>query len=138
MAHTTDIARLFDQLESFSVGFGPIFKDLQVTNTYPPHNIISPSDNMFYIELAIAGFKKDEITIEEHQGCLSITGNKADNSVADALYRHRGIARRSFTKNFRIAEYFEVTDAKLEDGILTITFVKNIPDEAKPKVINIK
>ena len=133
-----DIARLFDQLESLTVGFGPVFKDFRVpTSNYPPHNIVRVSDDEFFLELAIAGFKKNEVQVEEHQGLLTVQGNKAEEDT-DTSYQFRGIASRSFSKSFRIAEFFEVKDATIEDGILTIKFVRNIPEEAKPKLIAIK
>jgi molecular chaperone IbpA len=132
-----DFSRLFDQLEALSVGFGPVFRDFQVpTTNYPPHNIVKLSDNEFYLELAVAGFKRDEISMEEHQGLLTIRGDK--ETSPDSEYQFRGIANRSFSKSFRIAEYFEVNEAKLEDGILTVRFVKNVPEEAKPKLIAIR
>ena len=134
----TELSRLFDHLETLTVGFGPVFRDFQYqTNNYPPHNIVKVSDNEFYLELAIAGFKKNEIQMEEHQGLLTITGNKETGTKTNE-YQFRGIATRSFTKSFRIAEYFEVNDASLQDGILTIRFVRNVPEEAKPKLIAIK
>lgn len=132
-----DFDRLFDRLEAFAVGFGPVFRDFRYqTSNYPPHNIIKLSDNEFYLELAVAGFKKDEISMEEHQGLLTIRGDK--EAMPDSEYQFRGIANRTFSKSFRIAEYFEVKEAKLEDGILTVHFVKNVPDEAKPKLIAIR
>lgn len=132
-----DFSRLFDQLEALSVGFGPVFRDFQTpTSNYPPHNIVRVSDTEFYLEVAVAGFKKDEISMEEHQGLLTIKGDKT--SAPESLYQFRGIANRSFSKSFRIAEYFEVNDASMEDGILSVKFVKNIPEEARPKLIAIK
>lgn len=132
-----DLDRFFDQLESLTVGFGPVFKDFRTQNTsYPPHNIVRLSDDEFYIELAVAGFKKNEITMEEHQGLLTIKGDKDTEQSSE--YQFRGIANRSFSKSFRIAEFFEVSGAVLEDGILKVNFVKNVPDEAKPKLIAIK
>lgn len=129
--------RLFDRLEALTVGFGPVFRDFRVENSnYPPHNIVKMNDNEFYLELAIAGFKKEEVAMEMHQGLLTIKGDKETH--ADTEYQFRGIANRSFSKSFRIAEYFEVSGAKLEDGILTVHFVKNVPEEAKPKLIAIK
>ena len=134
---SNDLTRLFNQLESMSVGFAPAFRDFQFqTNTYPPHNIVRISDNEFYLELAVAGFKKKEVKMEECQGLLTIRGDKGLNSESD--YQYRGIAGRSFSKSFRIAEYFEVSGASMEDGILTVSFIKNIPDEAAPRVIEIK
>ena len=132
-----DISRLFDHLEALSIGFGPVFRDFQVqTTNYPPHNIVTISDNEFKLELAVAGFKKSEVQMQEHQGLLTISGTK--ETTQDSEYQYRGIAGRSFSKSFRIAEYFEVASATLEDGILTVTFVKNVPEEAKPKLIAIK
>lgn len=135
----SDFARLFDQLEALSIGFGPVFRDFQVqsSNFYPPHNIVTISDTKFQLELAVAGFRKNEISMEEHQGLLTIKGEK-DRFEDPPEYQYRGIAARSFIRSFRIAEYYEVESAKLEDGILTVSFVKNVPDEAKPKVIAIK
>lgn len=135
-----DFSRLFDQLEALSIGFGPVFRDLQVpTTNYPPHNIVFITDEKFNLELAVAGFKKDEIKLEECQGLLTISAEKNGNGIVDGYptYQHRGIAARNFKKSFRIAEFFEVNNAVLEDGILTVTFVKNVPEEAKPKTIAI-
>lgn len=135
---STDISRLFDQIESFSVGFGPAFKDFKPQlGNYPPHNIVEVSDTEFYIELAVAGFKKDEVSIEMHQGQLTVRGTRSTEDEPPK-YRHHGIANRTFSKSFRIAEYFEVAGASLQDGILSINFVRNVPEEAKPKLIDIK
>lgn len=131
-----DFGKIFSKLEALSVGYGPVFKDFQsASNNYPPHNIVRISDNEFHLELAVAGFKKSELTLEECEGALSIKGEKADRN--DSTYQFNGIASRSFSKVFRIAEYFEVQSATAEDGILTVKFVKNVPDEAKPKRIAI-
>lgn len=124
---TNDFARLFDRFNELSVGFGPVFKDFNHSSSgYPPHNIITVSDNEFDLELAIAGFKKNEVTIQETDGVLTITADKETNSEAN--YQYHGIARRSFSKKFHIAEHYEIKEAGLEDGILTIKFVKNMPD----------
>lgn len=134
----SDFSRLFDQLEALSVGFGPVFRDFQnPTSNYPPHNIVRLSETEFCLELAVAGFKKGEVTMEEHQGLLTIKGDKVTDTTNES-YQFRGIANRSFSKSFRIAEYFEVSNAFLEDGILTVKFTKNEPDEAKPRLIAIK
>lgn len=134
-----DFDRIFDQLDALTVGFGPLFREFKVqTSNYPPHNIVRLSDTEFFIELAVAGFKKKEIKMEEHQGILTIVGEKEEIPNTDPLYQYRGIAARSFSKSFRIAEYWEVNDATLEDGILKVKFVKNIPEEARPRLIAIK
>jgi molecular chaperone IbpA len=132
-----DLDRLFNRFNELAVGFGPIFKDFTHTsNNYPPHNIVSISDSKFNLELAVAGFKKSEITISEDAGLLTITGDKKDLTET-SVYQFKGIANRSFSKSFRIAEYFEIREAGLEDGILTISFVKNEP-LSQSKLIPIK
>lgn len=133
-----DLDRLFDIFDSLTVGFGPVFKDIKYeTNSYPPHNIVELSDSELQLELAVAGFKKSEITMQEHQGLLTVKGTKEKSLNDEVVFQHRGIASRSFTKTFRIAEFYEVADAYMEDGILAIRFIKNIPEEAKPKLIAI-
>lgn len=133
-----DFQRLFDQIDQLSVGFAPVFRDMQfATNNYPPHNIVRLSENEIRLELAVAGFKKNEIKMEEHQGKLTIKGEKAAQDTSDE-YQYRGIAARSFEKSFQLADYFEVNNASLEDGILTVTFLRNVPEAARPKLIAIK
>ena len=137
MGNNLELGRLFDHLNQVAVGFGPMFRDFNhTTSNYPPHNIVSVSDTEFYLELAVAGFKKNEVTIQEEGGVLTITADK-DSAVDTPAYQYRGIAKRSFSKSFRIAENFEIKEATMEDGILTINFVNNVP-EAKPKLIAIK
>lgn len=133
-----ELNRLFDHFNQVAVGFGPMFRDFNhQTSNYPPHNIVSVSDNEFFLELAVAGFKKDEVTIQEENGMLTITADKVGNEATAQTYQYRGIAKRSFSKSFRIAENFEIQEAGMEDGILTVRFVKNVP-LAKPKLIAIK
>jgi molecular chaperone IbpA len=132
-----DFDRLFDQLETLTVGFGPFFRDFQVTTqSYPPHNIVRNSETEFTLELAVAGFKKDQITATMQEGNLTIKGDKT-NAGSEDDYQYRGIANRSFSKSFKIAEYYEIVGAKLEDGILSVMFKKNIPEQAQPKLIAI-
>jgi molecular chaperone IbpA len=136
--------RLFDQLDQLTVGFGPVFREygLGQTHNFPPHNIIKISDNEFDLELALAGFKKNDITIEEYRGVVTIKSKPidfTDEGIEDVKeYQYRGIARRSFTKSLRIAEYFEIKSANMEDGVLLIKFIKNEPETEKPKQITIK
>jgi molecular chaperone IbpA len=137
MSINREFDRLFDHLNQVAVGFGPIFRDFQhTTANYPPHNIITISDNEFNLELAVAGFKKSELTIQEDGGVLTISADKANVANDSTTYQHRGIAKRSFSKSFRIAEHFEIREANLEDGILTINFVNNTPVN-QPKLIAI-
>lgn len=133
-----DIQRPFSDFEAFSIGFSPVFRDFQApTSNYPPHNIISLGEDEIILELAVAGFKKDEVTISEHRGLVTIIGKKYKEEIP-TVYITRGIAARDFERKFRVAEFFEIKEAKFEDGILSIRFVKNVPDEEKPKTIKIK
>lgn len=136
-----DFSRLFDQLEAMTLGFGPVFREFHIpTTNYPPHNIIKKADNVYILELAVAGFKKSEVTVTEHQGELIIKGTKEQVYEEDSQddYQFRGIGRRNFEKKFKMAEFLEIVDAKLEDGILSITLMRNVPEEAQPKLIAIK
>lgn len=136
MTLNREFERLFDHLNQVAVGFEPMFRNFQhITSNYPPHNITKHGDNEFDLELAIAGFKKSEVTIQEENGILTITADK-DKNKDTPEYQFRGIAQRSFSKSFRIAEHFEIREAKLEDGILTIKFVKDTP-LSQPKLIAI-
>ena len=124
-----DLSRLFDQFNQLAVGYGPMFRDFtHSTSAYPPHNIITIADNKFNLELAVAGFKKNEISISEENGVLTIMADKDINATESQNYQYRGIAGRAFSKKFRIAEHFEIMEALLEDGILTIKFVKIEPE----------
>jgi len=136
LSSNQELNRLFDHFNQIAVGFGPMFRDFtHSSSTYPPHNIISVSDNEFFLELAVAGFKKGEVTIQEENGMLTIKADKTDAN--SQTYQYRGIAKRSFSKSFRIAENFEIQEAGMEDGILTVRFVKNVP-LSEPKMIAIK
>lgn len=133
--------KLFDQLESSLVGFGPTFRRFQtIASGYPPHNIIRNTENVFILEMAVAGFKKHEISIEVLNGDLTVKGIKDTGFTEDRadLYQYRGIGQRSFSKTVKLAEYIEVTNATLEDGILSITLMRNEPETEKPKLIAIK
>lgn len=134
---TKELSNIFDQFDKLTLGFGPLFRDIQInTNTYPPHNILEISDTEFILELALAGFKKHEIKIEEGQGVLTVSADKETKDVLS--YRHKGIATRKFSKSFRIAEFYEITDAFMEDGILSIKFTKIVPEEETARTINIR
>jgi molecular chaperone IbpA len=133
--HSGDLDRMVKRFNEMAVGFGPIFKDFgqSAGNNYPPHNIVILSDNKFNLELAIAGFKRDEVQVTEKNGELTIT---ADKKTEDAqTYQYRGIANRSFSKTFRIAEYFEISGAKMADGILVVSFVKNAPEPSIKTIV---
>jgi molecular chaperone IbpA len=136
---TSDIGRLFDRLESLSVGLTPMLSDFRLTPTnYPPHNIIQLSDNETILELAVAGFKKDEITVSEESGIITIKGEIKTESEATALYQYRGIAKRSFVKTFKVFDRYKVSGATLEDGMLRVCVSRVEPDEPKIRLIPIE
>jgi len=127
-----------------SVGFDQLvnefFNDTSFVNTsgYPPYNISKDKDDIYEITLAVAGFKKEDIDIELEDGTLKITGKSEVLDSSEKEYLHKGIAERNFVRTFKLAEYVEVQSAKLEDGILRIALVKNVPDAMKPQKIDIK
>lgn len=130
-------------LQSWTVGFDHQFallQELQKSSkavTYPPYNIKEVEDGIKYeIEMAVAGFSKEDLTISVEDSNLKIEGGS--KKTKDESYVHKGIAARTFTQSFVLGEYVEVTNAKLENGILTISLDRKVPEEKKPKVIKIK
>lgn len=108
------------------------------TPSYPPYNVIKFTDDEYTIQFAVAGFKKPDIDITVDKGVLKITGQMAEAQLEDdAKYVYKGIAGRKFSRSFTLPEYFEVDWAGLEDGILSISLVRNVPEEKKPKQITI-
>jgi molecular chaperone IbpA len=114
------------------------FSATSTAPAYPPYNVIRISDDEYFMEFAVAGFKKSEISITVDNNALFVKGEKKD-PVPDNHpgYMYKGIAGRKFARSFRLPEYFEVTSAKSEDGILKIHLERNIPEEKKPKSIKI-
>ena len=119
------------------LGFEDAFEMLDTFTSkseYPPYNIERVSDDEYILEMAIAGFKKDDINISVEKNILKVQGA---SDKKDANYVHKGLATRKFQKAFHLAEHMEVGSAKSEDGILKINLVRNIPEEEKPKIIEI-
>ena len=131
--------KAFGQFSPFSVGFDEMFNTLQRASTpasnYPPYNIIKKGDT-YLIQLAMAGFKKSDIDIEVKDNTLTISA-KHESKEDDVEFIHKGISEREFYKSFALADFVEVQDAVIIDGILVIELEKNIPDEQKPKKIKI-
>lgn len=133
-----------DFLNRNFIGYNRILDDFKrmtpaaVTN-FPPYNVIDVDDETVDIELAVAGFDPEEISVMVDNGILSIESEKLDEEETDEKnYRYRGISRRAFSRSFRLAEYWEVSDAKFEKGILIVRLKQEIPEERKPKRIDIK
>lgn len=102
---------------------------------YPPYNIEILDENRYVIALAVAGFSQEELDIQVEKGVLTVRGNKS--SKDERKYLYQGIANRTFERKFNLADYVEVTNADLTNGLLTISLVKEIPEAMKPKTISI-
>jgi molecular chaperone IbpA len=135
---TIDTAALA-QLSKALVGFDRYFTAPHHQNgNYPPHNIVKYSDDTYGIEVAVAGFSKDEVTVEVDQDQLTIRGVKAQLNDSQVEYLHRGLAARNFEQTFTLAEYMEVRGAKVADGMLQIDIQRVVPEALKPRRIEIK
>jgi molecular chaperone IbpA len=105
---------------------------------WPPYNIETTGEDAYRVELAVAGFKPDELTIEVKEGLLTVQGRKtANDDDAQRRYLHRGLAERNFERRFQLADYVVVTDAQLADGLLTISLKRELPEAMKPRRIEI-
>ncbi len=126
-----------------SVGFdrfNDLFESVLQTNagtSYPPYNVEKHGDDDYRIVVAAAGVKESDLDIQVEQGVLTISGSRRDNASDDVEYLHQGIAQRGFNLTFRLDDYIEVTGADLKDGMLTVSLVRRVPEEAKPRRISI-
>ena len=136
---TESLSPLFKASIGFDNLVNEFFNEPQFTNSagYPPYNISKNKDDVYEITLAVAGFKKSDIEIELEDGTLKISGTSNVLDSDEIEYLHKGIAERNFVRTFKLAEYVEVSSAKLEDGILRVELVRNIPEAMKPKKIDI-
>lgn len=126
-----------------TIGFDRLFDLLEANaqrasaENYPPFNLERVADDRYRITLAVAGFSRDEIEITAQQNLLLVTGRK-DDKAANADFLHVGIANRSFERRFELADFVFVEDARLNDGLLVIELVREVPEAMKPKSIAIK
>ena len=120
--------RLFDLLENGTA--------LLNGETYPPFDLEQEGEDRYRITLAVAGFRPEEIDLTAQQDMLIVTGRKADQSES-GRYIHRGIAARSFERRFVLGDHVDVRSAELTDGLLRIELVREVPEEMKPKKIQI-
>ena len=133
----------FNQLTPYAVGYDRIFDQLQQyaknnlqSTGFPPYNIQKGGDTQYTIEVALAGFGKEDITVEVTENTLSIRSDKKDES--DEYTFHRGISYRKFDRKFTLADDIVVNGAKLENGMLTIELERIIPEEKKPRLVEVK
>jgi molecular chaperone IbpA len=135
----------FSPLLRTAIGFERLARQVEAaqhyddTPAYPPYNIESPGDDVYRITIAAAGFEESELAVEVKENTLLISGRKADKGEkADVIYLHRGIAERDFVRKFELADYVKVNGANFADGLLTIDLVREVPDELKPRTIEIR
>lgn len=128
-------------IHKFAVGFDNMFDELmrtsQVNTNYPPYNIVKHSEDKFAIELAVAGFKEGDIEITVEKNQLLVKGEKAVDLSENVEYLHRGISARNFHRTWTLADHVEVVGATVQDGILTLSLERIVPEEQKPKKIAI-
>ena len=134
-----DFVSAFPQIESRLIGFDRVFDAVQRVNTseanFPPYNIKKLDDENYEITLALAGFKKSELSVVVEDGNLVVKG---EQEKSEDEFLHKGIAERNFTRTWALADEVKVSGSKLEDGVLTISLVHEIPEEKKPVDIKIK
>jgi molecular chaperone IbpA len=137
------------RLEAFNralIGFDTMFDAMErryansVSNNYPPHNILRTGENLYEIQVAVTGFEKSEIAVTVEANVLTVRG-EGEESIRhedpEVVYLHRGLATRDFVREFPLAEHIEVVGAEIRNGMLIVKLVRNIPESAKPKIIDI-
>ncbi|RAK56846.1 Hsp20 family protein [Phenylobacterium deserti] len=132
----------FSPLYRSVVGFDRLASLLEAASTetsqagYPPYNIERVDENSYRIEIAVAGFRPEELNVEVKENLLTVQGRKAANDET-RRYLHRGLAERNFERRFQLADYVVVTDANLADGLLSISLKRELPEALKPRRIEI-
>ncbi|MDP6440845.1 MAG: Hsp20 family protein [Pelagibacteraceae bacterium] len=141
---------IFNSLRPFSIGFDNMFDQfesllddggLSTQSNYPPYNIRKAGKDKYAIEVAVAGFNKDDVEVEYEDNLLTVKTKKVDKAVekdTDGEIIHRGISQRSFSRSFTIADDIKVEGAEIKDGLLTINCEKIVPEQKKRKLIPIK
>ncbi len=119
--------RLADLLDSAST---------EAASGYPPYNIERTGENAYRVEIAVAGFKTEDLNIEVKENLLTVQGRKPANDEAKR-YLHRGLAERNFERKFQLADYVVVEDAQLANGLLSISLKRELPEALKPRRIEI-
>ena len=141
---------IFNSLRPFSIGFDDMFDQfesmlgnggLSMQSNYPPYNIRKTGKDKYAIEVAVAGFSKDDVEVEYEDNLLTVKTKKVDKAVeknTDGEIIHKGISQRSFSRSFTIADDVKVNGAELKDGLLLIGCEKIVPEQKKRKLIPIQ
>ena len=140
--HSAFTPQDLQKMMGFSVGFDSVFDrffdmDLTRDSGYPPYNIRKINEAQYVIEIALAGFSKEDIEVEVTEGNLAIRSKEEKETDEDDSFVHKGIAKRSFLRSFTLSDDIIVKGADLKDGMLIIDLEKVIPDEKKPRLIQI-
>lgn len=141
---TATMADFLNDVAPFTVGFDKVLDNIanvsDIAHNYPPYNIVKQDDESFVIELAAAGFRKDEFNIEHvpHNGNKLIVQGVQDRGEDKREFVHKGIGARNFTRSFALSDDVVVEGAKFEDGMLLISLKRVIPEEKKTKEIKVK
>ena len=140
--HSAFTPQDLQKMMGFSVGFDSVFDrffdmDLTRDSGYPPYNIRKINEAQYVIEIALAGFSKEDIEVEVTEGNLAIRSKEEKETDEDDSFVHKGIAKRSFLRSFTLSDDIIVKGADLKDGMLIINLEKVIPDEKKPRLIQI-
>ena len=134
-----DLSPLYRQ----TVGFDRLFSlldqggALEASPGYPPYNIERTGENAYRVTLALAGFGRDDLTIETRENTLSIKGGKEQSAQTSGEFLHQGIAARAFERRFQLADHVVVRGASLDNGLLHVDLVREIPEAQKPRRIEI-
>lgn len=132
-----------DAINRALIGFDSVFDSLErryansAQTNYPPYNVARIDENHYDIEMAVTGFEKSEIEITVERNELTVRGERADKAETAVEYLHRGLALRNFDRTFTLAEHMKVISAEIRNGVLTIKLEREIPEELKPRVIDI-
>ena len=142
---------IFNQLRPVTVGFDNVFDHFErmfnddffnvPTVNYPPYNIVKTGANTYNVEVALAGFSRDDVSVEFAEGILTIKSKDRTESKkqdADDNIIHKGISKRYFSKSFTVSDDVEIKGAELKDGLLTVSLERIVPESKKARVIEIK
>ena len=136
------VSKAFSFPRSHFIGFDHIWNDIarlsemSYNKLYPPHNVVKQDETHFSVELALAGYSKDDLTVEVKDGILVVTGGKTEGEQ-EREYLHRGISAKKFTRTFRLSEHVVVDGADFKDGLLVIDLRVEIPEEKRPRTVQI-
>ena len=131
------------QLHKFGIGFDTMFDELhrihsqQVNTNYPPYNVVQINEDEYMISMAVAGFGPDNLSVTKEKNFLILEGKQNSTDDVEPNYLHHGISARDFRREFKLADHVEIANAHLELGILNIHLKRDVPEEQKPRTIEI-